>query len=295
VYQISKEEGFEGKVIFLENYDINMARYLISGVDLWLNNPIRPNEASGTSGQKASLNGIPNASILDGWWPEAYNGKNGWAIGEERTYQSQDVQDEADSLALYKLLEDEIVPAFYNRDSNGLPSVWIKVMKEAIKTCAPVFSTFRMLKDYTNNMYIPSMKQAQILSQNGYSEARNLAAWKRSIYQNWSQVALVAQAPLETKAALGQEITITAQVHVGALKPADLSVEVVIANDEDGTLVNQTFTPMNMLMGPDSNGICHYSLKTKLAHGGTLVMGVRVLPTYPALSSKHELGLVRWA
>ena len=121
----------------LKNYDIDMARYLVSGTDVWLNNPIRPYEASGTSGQKAALNGQPNCSILDGWWVEGYNGKNGWAIGEEREYHDQEVQAEADSISLYRLLEEEIVPTFFERDANGVPHRWLGYMKEAIRTCAP--------------------------------------------------------------------------------------------------------------------------------------------------------------
>ena len=295
VYQISQAEGFEGRVIFLENYDMNMARYLVAGVDLWLNNPIRPNEASGTSGQKASLNGIPNASILDGWWPEAYNGENGWAIGEERVYASQDVQDEADSLALYSVLEDSIIPLYWQRGADGIPTGWVKVMKEAIKTCAPYFSTFRMLKDYTNNMYIPSIKQAELLSQDNYTTAKKLAAWKDYIYRGWPQLAVTAQAPHETKLAIGQEISVTAQVLLGPLKNEDISVELVLAHDEDGQQVNQTIVPMTKTLGPDANNICHYTAKKLVERGGSLLIGARVVPTHPALTSKLEMGLVRWA
>jgi starch phosphorylase len=295
VYQLSREEGFEGRIVFIENYDMNMARYLISGVDLWLNNPIRPNEASGTSGQKASLNGIPNASILDGWWPEAYNGQNGWAIGEERVYQSQEIQDEADSIALYNLLEEDIVPTYYHRDDNGIPTGWIRVMKEAVKTVAPYFSTFRMVKDYTNKFYIPSIKQTYLLSDRNYTEGKSLATWKKFIYQNWHQVAVSAKTPVESKLALGDEIKIMAQVYLGAIKPADIVVEFMLARDEDGKTVNQTITLMSLASGPDSNGIYTYQATVKVDMNGSLVMGVRVLPTHPALTSKHELGLVRWA
>src|SRR3989454_8775669 len=159
VYRSSRSDAFRGKVIFLENYDINMARYLVSGTDLWLNNPIRPHEASGTSGQKAALNGQPNCSILDGWWAEGYNGKNGWAIGEEREYHDSNVQDEADSLSLYSLLEEQIVPTYYDYGNDGMPHRWIAYMKEAIRTCAPAFSTRRMVKEYTTRYYVPAIQQ----------------------------------------------------------------------------------------------------------------------------------------
>ena len=195
VYQFSREQGFEGKVIFLENYDMNTARYLVAGVDVWLNTPIRPYEASGTSGMKASLNGAPNASILDGWWPEAYDGKNGWAIGEAREYQNQETQDEADALSLYDILENEIIPAYYDQDAQGVSATWVSLMKEAIRTVAPVFSTQRMVKEYTNNLYIPADRHGDELKADDFKEARDLSAWKRNVYEKWPGVSLEASAP----------------------------------------------------------------------------------------------------
>ena len=155
VYQMSQQPGFQGKILFLEEYDMCVARYLVHGVDVWLNTPRRPHEASGTSGQKASLNGIPNLSILDGWWPEAYNGKNGWAIGDEREYANQDEQDWNDAQHLYYLLENDVLPSYFER-TNGLPKRWLSISKEAIVTCAPVFSTRRMVKEYAERMYMPA-------------------------------------------------------------------------------------------------------------------------------------------
>jgi starch phosphorylase len=156
VYQLSQQPGFAGKILFLEEYDMYVARRLVQGVDVWLNTPRRPHEASGTSGQKASLNGAPNISILDGWWPEAYNGRNGWAIGEEREYANQDEQDWNDAQQLYHVLEHEVVPLFYERGQDGIPHGWLARSKEAIATIAPVFSTRRMVKEYTSRMYMPA-------------------------------------------------------------------------------------------------------------------------------------------
>jgi starch phosphorylase len=156
VYQMSQQPGFLGRILFIEEYDMCVARALVQGVDVWLNTPRRPYEASGTSGQKASLNGAPNLSILDGWWPEAYNGKNGWAIGEEREYSNLDEQDWNDSQHLYRLLENDVLPPYYNRGSDGVPHDWIKLSKEAIATVAPVFSTRRMVKEYATRLYMPA-------------------------------------------------------------------------------------------------------------------------------------------
>jgi starch phosphorylase len=158
VYHRSHEAGLAGRLIFIEDYDMNVARQMVTGVDVWQNTPRRPLEASGTSGQKAGLNGSPNFSILDGWWAEGYNGKNGWAIGSDAEYDSEEARNHADAMSLYEILENEIVPAFYDRDSKGIPHKWIKLVKESIRTVAPQFSMTRMIKEYTNNLYVPSME-----------------------------------------------------------------------------------------------------------------------------------------
>jgi glycogen phosphorylase len=162
VYQFAQDPEFGGRVAFLEDYDMHMARFLVQGVDVWLNNPRRPNEASGTSGMKAAMNGVPNLSVLDGWWPEAYRpaqgdtAGNGWAFGEVE-YGDEEVQDEMDAQALYRLLEDEVVPLYYDRDAAGVPRGWVQVMKEAIRTSVAAFSTRRMVKDYVDQLYLPAM------------------------------------------------------------------------------------------------------------------------------------------
>ncbi|MEO8286498.1 MAG: alpha-glucan family phosphorylase [Chloroflexota bacterium] len=154
----ARHAGMEGKIIFLEEYDMNVARYLVHGVDVWLNNPRRPYEASGTSGMKAALNGVPNLSVLDGWWAEGYDGKNGWAIGEGAEYGNPDEQDWHDVVSLYSLLENEVVPKYYERDERGVPLGWMRIMKEAIVSCAPRFSMHRQVKEYTDLFYVPAMK-----------------------------------------------------------------------------------------------------------------------------------------
>lgn len=158
VYRKVKQAENGGRLVFLEDYDMNLARYLVQGVDVWLNTPRRPNEASGTSGEKAALNGVLNFSILDGWWREGYNGSNGWAIGDETDYDDPDVQDEKDAQSLYEVLEDEIIPLYYQRSSGNLPTEWLARMKESIRTLAPTFSMRRMVKEYANEMYFELME-----------------------------------------------------------------------------------------------------------------------------------------
>jgi starch phosphorylase len=163
VYRAVKRPDSGGRLVFLEDYDMNLARYLIQGVDVWLNTPRRPNEASGTSGQKAALNGVLNFSILDGWWREGYNGQNGWAIGQDTMYDDPEMQDEADAESLYDILENEIVPLFYRKQaSDGLPGDWITLMKESIRTLAPQFCTRRMVIEYLERMYLPGVQEQRI-------------------------------------------------------------------------------------------------------------------------------------
>jgi starch phosphorylase len=158
VYRAVKKAEFGGRLVFLEGYDINLARYLLQGVDVWLNTPRRPNEASGTSGEKAALNGVLNCSVYDGWWREGYNGSNGWAIGKDMDYTDPELQDREDAESLYDLLENEIVPLYYqDRNMDGLPEKWILRMKESIRTLAPQFGTRRMVKEYVEKLYLPAI------------------------------------------------------------------------------------------------------------------------------------------
>jgi starch phosphorylase len=162
IYNAARDPSMGGRVAFIEDYDMQVARYLVQGVDVWLNNPRRPREASGTSGQKAAVNGVPNLSILDGWWAEGYNGANGWAIDAgQTTFENEWAQDAAEAEALYDLLENEVVPLFYQQDADGVPRGWVQVMKESIRTSAPVFCTRRMVKEYAERFYVPAAKRAK--------------------------------------------------------------------------------------------------------------------------------------
>jgi starch phosphorylase len=162
VVNLAKDHTLGARVAFVQDYDMNLARFLVQGVDVWLNNPRIPREASGTSGQKAALNGVPNLSVLDGWWPEAYNGANGWAIGETGTFSNKEDEeegDQADANSLYSLLEEEVVPLYYQRDIDGVPRGWVQVMKESMRTVGPAFSMRRMLKEYVELLYVPAARE----------------------------------------------------------------------------------------------------------------------------------------
>jgi starch phosphorylase len=163
IYNLAKDPSTGGRIAFIDDYDMQVARYLVQGVDIWLNTPRRPHEASGTSGQKVAINGIPNLSVLDGWWAEGYNGANGWAIASAERHDDMAAQDAADAEALYELLEGEVVPLFYERDADDVPRDWVRVMKEAIRTTVPVFCTRRMVKEYTEKFYVPAARRTEEL------------------------------------------------------------------------------------------------------------------------------------
>jgi starch phosphorylase len=161
VYRAVKDSRSAGRLIFIEDYDINVARYLVQGVDVWMNTPRRPNEASGTSGMKAALNGVLNFSVLDGWWREGYNGKNGWAIGKDVDYSTPDEQDAADAQSIYETLEKQIIPMYYERDQNKIPPLWLQLVKESLRTLTPRFSLRRMLKEYITDYYVPAIEESK--------------------------------------------------------------------------------------------------------------------------------------
>jgi starch phosphorylase len=295
VYEFSRDPRFAGKVVFLEDYDIDMARYLVSGVDVWLNTPIRPHEASGTSGQNASLNGVPNCSIIDGWWEEGFNGANGWAIGEQREYVDEETRDETDAQALYATLEESIIPSYYDARHDDVPHIWTAIMKEAIRTLAPAFSMRRMLKDYTEQLYQPALRLGQRMDADHFHLARDLADWKRRVAAAWDGVALRAVGPLEGQVAIGQTTPVEAFVRLGALAPEDVEVALVAALDEGGTLRALHATPMRPDAHAGAHGERRYQAELASDANGSLVYGVRVRPSHPGLAHPFEMGLARWA
>ncbi len=299
VYQLSLRPEFWGKIIFVENYDMNIGRHLISGVDVWLNNPRRPHEASGTSGEKAAASGVPNFSVLDGWWVEGFidegADKNGWSIGEERAYKDEETQDEADAIDLYSKLESEIVPLFYDRDANGLPAKWIQLMKNSIRTCGPQFSMARMVKDYTNQFYLPAGTAGKSYSADNFDCARQMSAWKRHLHEQWHSVRVQAVCPEDSlQIAVGDSLTLEAKVWPNGLPVAEMAVEIVAGlQDEDGTLVNPQVVPMTPNGSVDGANL--YTGQFYPETSGQLAIGIRVRPQRDELIHANEIGLSCWA
>jgi starch phosphorylase len=295
ITHISRRPEFRRRIVFIEDYDINVARYLVQGVDVWLNNPRRPLEASGTSGMKVSCNGGINMSILDGWWCEGYAGDNGWAIGAGEEYTDLTYQDDVESRAIYDLLEEEIVPLFYNRSSDGLPRGWLKVMKRSMATVCPVFNTNRMVQQYLENCYVPSAERFEHLTSSNLERAAALAKWRRTLERDWSRIRVEA---VEARGAdpmqVGGQLEVQARVNLGAFAPPDVQVQLFY-----GVLDNQGEIPDPGTIAMSHNGAVQGS--TWLFKGtipcrssGHHGFAVRVLPSHPDLSNPFEPGLVCW-
>lgn len=282
IYRISQEPEFKGKIVILENYDMNVARHLVQGVDIWLNNPRRPLEASGTSGMKAGFNGSPNFSVLDGWWREGYDGTNGWPIGDEREYADLNVQDDADAFELYQRLEHEIAPRYYAH--TGGKEGWAHTVRDSIETVSPRFSMQRQVIDYVRQYYIPLSQRGAKLKGNGSTRAREIAAWKAWVRQQWPYTSISAQANLPATAEPGQKVTVTAQVNPAGIRPEELRVEAVIKRGEEVLRF-----PLHRTEGQ------HYSAEIPLEDSGLYSVGVRVLPWIEGLSNDLEAGLLKWA
>ena len=255
IYQLSQTPEYWGKIVFVENYDMNVARHLVAGVDVWLNNPRRPHEASGTSGMKAALSGAPNFSVLDGWWVEGYDGHNGWAIGEEREYKDEETQDAADALSLYTTLEDVIIPLYFDRNGQGVPEGWVEVMKNSIRTCTPQFSMMRMVKEYTTRAYLPAAATGAGYNDSQFALARDMAAWKAQMRQRWGNVSIQAVTPREMQLSVGESLTLGARVWFNGLAAEDAAVEIVAGvTDDQGKLLAPSVTPMRQTGWEDGAG-----------------------------------------
>src|SRR5919197_2425125 len=241
VYKFSHEAGLENRIVFLEDYDSYIARRLVQGVDLWLNHPLRPLEARGTSGMKAAPNGGINLSVLDGWWREGFNANNGWAIGPEIDNGSTEFQNEVDASSLYQLLENQIVPLYYAKPDGKLPLAWLQLMRESIRSVTPVFNTQRMVKEYTEQLYIPAAQSYENFPRNGCGAATHLSQWKTQMRKDWSAVK-ISDVQIGNKdrqsILVGESLQITARVHLGAVDPQHVRVEAYHGEADNGDIRN---------------------------------------------------------
>ncbi len=295
VVEISRRPEFLGKIIFLENYDMRLARRLIAGVDIWLNTPTRPLEASGTSGQKAELNGTLNFSVLDGWWLEGYIEGAGWALTDKRTYENQAHQDELDAATIYTMLENEIAPTYYDRNADGVPEKWVEIMKNSIADIAPRFTTKRMLDDYLEKFYNKQYTRTLKLKAKDYKLAKDIVAWKEKALQNWDAVEVVSvKLPTDTDTCgIGEDWDAKVELKLNELKPEDVGLEfVVVGFDESGHSFVKSVYPFEI--SPNSNGITTYVATSSFENAGHYKIAIRMFLTHPELPHRQDLSLVKW-
>lgn len=298
VIEFTRKHGFENRITFIEDYDAYIGRRLYQGVDLWLNNPLRPLEASGTSGMKLPPNGGINLSILDGWWCEGYNEKNGWAIGSEIIDGSPEFQNKVDSTSLYQLLENQIVPLYYTKPDGNIPTAWIQVMKESMRTVTPVYNTERMVSEYNERFYEPAAAARKKLSAKNCTPATELSEWKESMRSQWHQVRIDdvnVEVSDRFHIPVGETAKVTAKVHIGTIKPADVRVEAYYGETDDRDILSPQLAELECVDGPDHHGVFTYSGGLTPADSGSFGLSVRVIPTSPLLTQAHEIRKITWS
>ena len=298
VFNIARREGLQHSVIFLENYDMDVARHLVQGVDVWLNTPRRPKEASGTSGMKVIFNAGLNCSILDGWWAEGYQAGLGWAIGQGEEYPEElwQHQDYVESQALYQMLEKEIVPTFYDRGRDNLPREWIAMIKESIKQHTPFFNTRRMLMEYHNQYYMPCYARAQRITGENISYGLSFVAWRHRTEELWQKVAINRVLLKEAMVRVGEEVSILAEVQLGKLTPLDVSVQLYYGQVSPEGLIDNGSTIVNMdPVSTNKNGVFMYKSALSYPSTGEHGISVRVLPHHDHLATPYQPNLITWA
>jgi len=295
IVQICNRETIRRHMVFLEDYDFEIARHMVQGVDVWLNTPRRPLEACGTSGMKAVANGALHFSVLDGWWDEGYDREVGWAIGNGEEYTDTEFQDHLESRALYDVLEKDIIPLFYDRGTDDIPRRWVVMMKASMHKLCPVFNTHRMVEEYWERYYIPAAERGQRLMANGGEDLKSLSEWRKRIMYNWGNVAIrriQMQGPDEIE--LGQTFHVEADIFLGELAPEDLIVEAYCGRvDPSDQFLDRFSFPMMPTGGADDH-VYHYQGDVRFDETGHFGVNVRVIPNHPDPESRHSMGLVIW-
>lgn len=296
IYNTTKNPLFKGKVVFLENYSMEMAKLLVQGVDIWLNTPTRPQEASGTSGMKAVMNGVMNFSVLDGWWCEGYKPGAGWALPEKDTYSNAALQNELDAETIYNILENDIVPTYYDQDANGISERWVSHIKNTIATIAPQFVMGRMLDDYQERYYSKLAEASKKIKGNHLKHASELVAWKNRVRRTWDAIELLdLEAPdtFNHSLPMGSHFTASVTLNIQELSPNDLGVELVFFRRRSETELD--LLGVHELQPDQHHGTAAtYSCDITPAESGVFEYGFRMYPKHPLLVHRQDFGLVRW-
>ena len=297
IVEISRRPEFLGKIIFLENYDMRLARHLIAGVDVWLNTPTRPLEASGTSGEKAEMNGVLNFSVLDGWWYEGYKPGAGWALTDKRTYENQQYQDQLDAATIYHTLETEIIPTYYARNSKGYSPEWIQYIKNSMSEIAPDYTMKRMLDDYIDRFYNKLTTRSAHLHENGFAEAKAIAAWKEEVAEHWDSFQVESFTCSQDLAidgpVVGKEYKFDLVIDRHELKGM-LGVEMVVTKENPDNHQLELLATEQFKLIKEEGSKLFFELKTTPSEAGLHKMGFRVYPVNKELPHRMDFAFVRW-
>jgi alpha-glucan phosphorylase-like protein len=296
IVHISKRPEFAGKIIFLEGYNMEMAKFLVQGVDIWLNTPTRPKEASGTSGMKAAMNGVMNFSVLDGWWAEGYREDSGWALPLERTYDDQNLQDDLDAETLYNTFETDIVPTYFNRNEQGFSEEWVTYVKNVITKVGPHFTMKRMLDDYYQRFYEKMAKRSAHLNVDGYRVAKEMVNWKRHLQHKWEAIHVIERDVFDTdnySLKLGQEMKSRIRLYLDDIQPDHVGIELVFFKRiDDNHLKLIRVEPLRTTSRDDQTAT--YESTISLDISGVFEYGYRLFPKHPNMAHRQDLGLVKW-
>ena len=295
IIHLTREERFQRRVVFLEDYNFHIAHLIVSGCDVWLNTPRRPLEACGTSGMKALANGSLNLSVLDGWWDEGYDKASGWAIGHGEEYKDYEVQDNIESLDLYSLLEEEVIPLFYQRGHDDIPRNWVLKMKAGLRHLVPIFNSHRMVQDYMDRFYLPCSRRYNALSGNNFYETRDLASWRQKLMTSWNEISVKEVFSDNGKdIPTGGGLKIMTKISLGSLEPNDVTVEAYYGRlDHNGEFTERD--TRELLIKDSKDGIYTFEGEIPCNHVGRFGYTVRVMPSQNKLESRFGMGLVAWA
>ena len=294
IYEISQRPEFLGKIIFLEDYDQQLARRLVSGVDIWMNTPTRPLEASGTSGEKAEMNGVVNLSVLDGWWVEGYREGAGWALPEKRTYQNQGYQDQLDAATIYNMLENEIIPLYYNKNAEGYSEGWMQVIKNSIATIAPHYTMKRQLDDYYNKFYIKEAQRFALLSADDNKKAKEIASWKETVAERWDAIHVVERSSnINTGLSTGEEMDIRFVIDEQGLNDA-VGLELVILKNDMSDTDREIKRVIPFEVVKVEGNLYTFQAKYTPSTAGSYKTAVRMYPKNADLPHRQDFAYVKW-
>jgi starch phosphorylase len=293
--QVSNKETLRRYMVFLEDYDLDIARAMVQGVDIWLNTPRRPNEACGTSGMKAVANGALHFSVLDGWWEEGYDREIGWSIGNGEEYEDHAFQDDLESRALYDILEKDILPIFYERGPDGIPRRWVAKMKASMHKLCPMFNTHRMVSEYWDRFYVPAAERGAQLMEHDWENLKKLAKWREKVMYNWTNVAIKAiRLPELSEVVVGQAYAVETDIYLGELLPEDVLVEVYAGRVDPSNRYLDRFTQVMKASEAIGDRVYKYRCEIRFEEAGHFGVNVRITPNHPNPESRHAMGLAIW-